>query len=74
MNIENARESLRLVLAQADLEFVQAQQAVTNSIIQLSVAQQNIIDYETNFESDLSDAEMHITNLKVFLLDQKKLL
>ena len=67
LNIENARESLRLVLAQADLEFVQAQQAVTNSIIQLSVAQQNIKDYETNFESDLSDAEMQITNLKVLI-------
>ena len=67
LNIENARESLRLVLVQADLEFVQAQQAVTNSIIQLSVAQQNIKDYETNFESDLSDAEMQITNLKVLI-------
>ena len=38
-----------------------------NSIIQLSVAQQNIKDYETNFESDLSDAEMQITNLKVLI-------
>ena len=67
LNIENARESLRSVLAQADLEFVQAQQAVTNTIIQLSSAQENIKDYETNLKSDLSNAQMQVTNLKVLV-------
>lgn len=67
LNIENAREFLRSALAKADLEFVQAQQAVTNSLIQLSVAKQNLQDYDTNLKSDLSDAQMEVTNLKVLV-------
>jgi len=67
LNIENARESLRVVLLQSDLEFIQAQQAVSNSIIQLSAAQQNLKDYDSNLKSNLFNHEMEVTNLKVLV-------